>query len=81
MSNITKSDYIISVNDHTYAADIQHVNACIAIGKETMKGKLAIIAVKKGNIVQLLSEVYKSKQALNQAMVEYVKQGFKVYTT
>jgi hypothetical protein len=81
MSNQTKSDYIISVNDHTYAADLQHVENCIRIGKEAMKSKNAIIAVKKGNVMQLLSEVFKSKQELNKTIVEYVKQGFKVYTS
>ncbi|HWT74319.1 MAG TPA: hypothetical protein VN258_06330 [Mobilitalea sp.] len=79
MFSMTNSDYIISVNNHTYSADLQHVESCIRIGKEAMKGKNAIIAVKKGNIVMLLSEIYKSKQELNKTMAEYVKQGFNVY--
>jgi hypothetical protein len=72
-------DWIISVNNHTYSGERIYIDNCIKAGKEAMKGKNAIIAVEKGNIVQLLSIPHKNRAELQHDMAQYVMNGFKVY--
>lgn len=73
-------EWIISINDHTYAGDRIYVDNAISLGKEAMKGRNAIIAVEKGNVVLLVSEPHKSVKELNKSRKEYMDLGFKVYT-
>ena len=73
-------DWLISINNRTYAGDRIYIDNAIKIGKEAMKGKNAIIAVEKGNVVFLLSEPHKTITELNKAKKEYIDLGFKVYT-
>jgi len=73
--------WLLSVNNHTYECDRKYVDTCIKIGKNAMKGKNAIIAVEKGNVIMLVNEQHNTIEALNKAKHEYINKGFKVYTT
>ena len=73
-------EWLISINNRTYTGDRIYIDNAIKIGKEAMKGKNAIIAVEKGNVVFLLSEPHKTVKELNKARKEYIDLGFKVYT-
>lgn len=72
--------YRIEVNGHVYASDRVYVDNCIKAGKSAMKGKNAIIAIEKDKVVMLMNEAHESKEEMNKAVAEYVKEGFKVYT-
>jgi hypothetical protein len=73
-------EWLISINNHTYAGDRIYVDNAIKAGKEAMRGRNAIVAVEKGNVVFLLSEPHKTIKELNKARKEYIDLGFKVYT-
>lgn len=72
-------EWIISINDHTYAGDRIYVDNAISLGKEAMRGRNAIVAVEKGNTVFLVSEPHKTVKELNKSRKEYMDLGFKVY--
>ncbi|MFA5715108.1 MAG: hypothetical protein WC998_05185 [Candidatus Paceibacterota bacterium] len=80
-SILEKQDgYIINVKDNTYFGDRVYVDTLINIGKESMIGKHAIIAVEKDKTVMLLSQTHKTAKQLGKSMTEYISNGFKVYT-
>lgn len=72
--------YRLEVNGHTYLSDRVYIDNAIRIGKESMKGKHAIIAVEKDRVVVLLSEPHKTGKELGKAKQEYIDKGFTVYT-
>jgi hypothetical protein len=74
-------EWILNINDHTYAGDRIYVDSCLNVGRDDMKGKHAIIGVEKGNVVILLSEPYRTETKMNVAMAKYIQEGFKVYHT
>lgn len=73
--------WIISVSDHTYVGDRKYVTNAIKTGRESMKGKFAVIGLEKKNVVILVSEPHRDQDELDKAILEYEKQGFKVYTS
>jgi hypothetical protein len=75
-----EENYILNTGTHTYLCDRAWIDETIKIGKESTKGKHAIIAVEKDKTIILLSQPHKTPKQLGKSMAEYVSRGFKVYT-
>lgn len=72
---------ILQINDHVYSTGEKHVANVLEAARYALKGKLAIYALVKGDVVECKKDVYPSKRAMQSAVKCYKAKGFKVFHT
>lgn len=70
---------ILTINDTTYSMGDVMARATLDAAKEAMKGKIAIYAIEKGDIIEMKKDVFPSIKELKVAVTKYIKKGFKAY--
>lgn len=77
-----KMSKTIIVNGHSYKGDEQYAKNCLNLAKEKFKKEKAnaIYAVEKDNIIEMKKETFNAPSTLGKAILNYTKQGFKVYS-
>ena len=71
---------IIICNGNIYEGGQLTVGVLVGIAKDKMRGAgFAIVAVEKGNQVEMKNDLYSSKVKLYERKKEYEDAGFKVY--
>ena len=78
---VGKKKVVLIVNEKAYRADRVYADTCIEMGREKYKGKYAIIALEKDNMVMLRKDEYGSKEDMQTAIDVYRKDGCKVTYT
>jgi len=69
---------ILTVNETTYQMSDKMAKATLETAKGAMKGKNAIYALEKGNIIEMRKDIFASPKALNKVAMAYLGKGFKV---
>ena len=67
----------VLINDHVYEMGRKAYRSVLDIAKQSVP--FGIYAVKKGDFCELKKEVFTSHEEMNKQIVEYQKQGFRVY--
>ena len=70
------------IKDHQYTMGEQQFRTVLKLAKDKLRKdkKTAIYAVTKGNVTQMVLELYEGAQDLRKAIAHYKSQGFhKVY--
>jgi len=69
---------ILMINDTTYSMGDITARVVLDTAKGAMKGKNAIYAIEKNNIIEMKKDVFPSIAALKAEATKYIKAGFKV---
>lgn len=72
---------ILQINGHVYEASEKRVSNVFDAARYALKGKFAIYALVKGDVVECKKDIYPSKKALQSAAKNYKEKGFKVFHT
>lgn len=67
----------VLINNNIYEMGRKAFRGVLDIAKKSVP--FGIYAVSKGNFCELKKEVFRSRDELNKRIVEYQKQGFRVY--
>jgi hypothetical protein len=73
--------YKIQINGSVYLTTGKMADTLIHVAKEKYEkeGKNAIVAIRKGQVQEMLREVYGDSESLDCAIMEYNRKGFLVY--
>ena len=72
---------ILKINGNVYQMGDKQVESVFSAARYALKGKLAIYALVKGNVIECRKDLFPNKKALNKAVKEYKSRGFKVFHT
>jgi len=73
---------ILVVNGSSYECSKKVVDVCITTAKESFreKGKIAIVALERSRIVQMVAEEFDSEEEMKRQAFIYRENGFKVHS-
>ena len=72
---------ILQINGHVYRTGEKHVVNVLEAAGYALKGRFAIYALVKGDIVECKKDIYPSKKAMQSAVKCYKAKGFRVFHT
>lgn len=72
---------IVMVNNHSYRMSKKLSSQQLKIAKQAMKGKKAIYALERGNIIEMRIETFKTTSELMVAVRTYLRKGILVHHT
>ena len=67
----------LTINGNSYSMGDVTAKAVLDTAREAMKGKNAIYAIEKGNIIEMKKDVFPSIKALKVEVTKYIKAGLK----
>lgn len=76
-----KKQSVLNISGISYSVGKQMKKTLLSSAKDSLKGKHAIYAIQKGNIIDFRKDIYKDSKELLKAIKEWDSKGFKVYST